>query len=196
MPLKEDSIPVDELGRPELAHYTDSVEYYAELYEKFLAFLRREWPWVTQETSLPFSSRVHATWGLIAKGGAAVPYALKLLRHSEPDARADGAMILGAVGKDESVVVEILARLAVESDTVARDSLISTLGAMRSRRAIPVLAAIIRDETDDGDTRFTAVESLGRVVGRRFLKQRSPVEAALDWLKKHEKDAPNLMPPQ
>ena len=188
MPLKEDSIPVDKRGQPDLAHYTDSVEHYTELYEKFLASLRGEWPWVTEETSLPWSSRVHATWGLIAKGRTAVPYALKLLRHSETGAREDGAAILRAIGKDESVVTEILAALAVESDTVARDSLILTLGELRSRRAIPILAAIIRDEAADGDTRFTAVESLGKIVRRRFFKQSSPIEATLDWLKKHEKD--------
>src|SRR5262245_37184843 len=99
MPLKEDNIPVDHRGQPDLSRYTDSVEYYVDLHEKFLASLRGEWPWVTQETSLPWSSRVHAIWGLIAKGSAAVPYALKLLAHAEPDAREDGAEILGAVGK-------------------------------------------------------------------------------------------------
>jgi hypothetical protein len=188
MPLKEDSIPVDSRGQPELARYTDTVEYYAELYEKFLASLRGEWPWVTQETSLPWSSRVHATWGLIAKGSAAVPYALKLLDHAEADAREDGAAILGAVGKDDSVVQEILRRLSAETDLVARASLIAALGDMRTRRAIPALAGIIRDEATDGDERWTAVESLGKIVRRRFLKQSSPIEVALDWLKKHEND--------
>lgn len=186
MPLKEDSIPVDERGQPDLSRYSDSPEYYAELYEEFLASLRGEWPWVTQETSLPWSARVHATWGLIAKGSAAVPFALKLLARSEPDAREDGATILGAVGKDESVVSEVLTRLSAETDTTARDSLILTLGGLRSRRAIPALAAIIRDEMADSDTRWTAVESLGRIVRRRFLKQSSPIEAAVDWLKKHD----------
>ncbi len=143
MPLKEDSIPVDKRGQPDLSRYTDSPEYYAALYDKFLASLRGEWPWVTQETSLPSSSRVHATWGLIAKGSAAVPYALKLLAHSEPDAREDGAAILGAVGKDAAVVTEVLARLSGETETTARDALVLTLGELRSRRAIPALAAII-----------------------------------------------------
>lgn len=186
MPLKEDSIPVDERGQPDLSRYTDSPEYYAELYEKFLASLRGEWPWVTEETSLPWSSRVNATWGLIAKGSAAVPYALKLLVHSEPDAREDGAAILGAVGKDERIVTEVLGRLSAETDMTARDSLIMTLGELRSRRAVPALAVIIRDETADGDTRWTAVESLGKIVRRRFLKQSSPIEAAIDWLNKHD----------
>src|SRR5215831_15287615 len=116
MPLKEESYPVGKRGQPDLSRYTDSVEYYAELYEKFLASLQGAWPWVTQETKLPWSSRVHGMWGLIAKGGAAVPYALKLLDHAEPDAREDGAAILGAVGKDESVIAGILKRLKAETD--------------------------------------------------------------------------------
>lgn len=186
MRLKEESIPVDKKGQPDLSRYTDSVEYYAELYEKFIASLHGSWPWVTQETSLPWSSRVHATWGLVAKGSAAVPYALKLLGRPEPDAREDAAAILGAVGKDESVVTEILARLRGETDTTARDSLILTLGALRSRRAIPTLAVLIRDDTAEGDTRWTAVESLGKIVRRRFLQQSSPIEAAKDWLRKHD----------
>jgi hypothetical protein len=186
MPIKEDNIPVDNRGQPDLSRYTDSVEYYAEMYERFITSLHGEWPWATYETSLPWISRVHATWGLIAKGAAAVPYALKLLEYAEPDAREDGAAILGAIGKDESVVTELLARLNAETDTTARDSLISALGELRSRQAIPTLAVFIRDETADGDTRWTAVESLGKIVRRRFLKQTSPIEAAINWLNKHD----------
>jgi hypothetical protein len=188
MPLKEDSYPVDKRGQPDPSRYTDSVEYYAELYEKFLASLQGAWPWVTQETRLPWSSRVHGMWGLIAKGGEAVPYALKLLGRPEPDAREDGAAILGAVGKDESVIAGILGRLKAETDLVARASLIAALGNLRSRRGIPALAAIIRDEAADGDERWTAVESLGKIVRHRFLKQSNPIEAAMVWLQRHEAD--------
>jgi len=189
MPLKEDSIPVDKQGKPDLSCYTDSVDYYIELYEKFLASLRGDWPWVTQETKLPWSSRVNGMWGLIAKGGAAVPYALKLLDHAEPDAREDGAGILAEVAKDDSVVTDVLGRLTAETDLVVRGALIAALGALRSHRAIPALSAIIRDHAAGGDEKWTAVESLGKIVRRRFLKQSSPIEAAIDWLKKHENNA-------
>jgi hypothetical protein len=37
MPIKEDSIPVDKRGQPDLSRYPDSVEYYAEMYERFIA---------------------------------------------------------------------------------------------------------------------------------------------------------------
>ena len=61
------------------------------------------------------------------------------------------------------------------------------LGPFRSRVAIPVLADLIRNETTDKDTQWTAVESLGRIVRRRFLNQAQPVQAALEWLDKHER---------
>ena len=185
MPLKEESIPVDERGQPDLSHYTDSVEYYAEMYGKFLASLRGEWPWNSEDRHLPWNSRVHSTWGLIAKGPGSISFAIQMLRHREPEAREDGAAILGAIGKDESVVSSILASLTTESDTGARDSLILALGGLRSRSAIPALASIIRDATVDGDTRFTAAESLGKIVRRRFLKQPHPIAAAIEWLDKH-----------
>jgi hypothetical protein len=44
---------------------------------------------------------------------------------------------------------------------------------------------MIRSEETDGDTRFTAVESLGRLARRSFDRQEQPIEAALAWLDKH-----------
>jgi len=73
-------------------------------------------------------------------------------------------------------------RLAAETDVEARDSLIQALGGLRNRAAIPALAALIEDEDADSDTRWTAVESLGRIVRRRFLDKSDPVAAARDWI--------------
>ena len=56
---------------------------------------------------------------------------------------------------------------------------------MKNRAAIPALAALIKDESTDGDTRWTAVESLGRIVRKRFLAQPEPVAAAVTWLNRH-----------
>jgi len=187
MPLREDNIPTDDSGQPHLSYYTDSAKYYAELYGKFIASLHGGWPWDSYESNLPWSSRIHAIWGLIAKGSAAVPFALKMLQSPEPEAREDGASILSQLGQNESIVTAVLCALAAEEDTTARDSLILTLGEMRSRQAIPALSAIIRDESADGDTRWTAVESLGKIVRRRFLKQDRPIEAASKWLSKHDR---------
>ena len=73
----------------------------------------------------------------------------------------------------------------------AKDSMIITLGSLKSRKAIPALAAIIRVAAQDHDTRWTAVESLGTIVRRRFTDKEDPIEAALDWLTKHPESTTN-----
>jgi hypothetical protein len=181
MPLKEDSYPVDARGRPDLRSYTDSLEYYIQMYEKQLATLQGK----NGETGLVFSRRVHGTWGLIAKGAEAAQYALGLLRRTEPTAREDGAAILEEIGKDDGVLNNLLDSLESETDATARDSLILALGRLKSKKAIRVLAAVIRDGATDGDTRWTAVESLGMIVRKRFLKKENPIQAAMAWLDSH-----------
>lgn len=179
--LKESAYAVDASGAPDLRRYTDPLEYYIEMYERHLGAIEgKQGP--GYEIELAHSRRVHATWGLIAKGNAAVPYALGLLRRPEPEAREDGASVLSALGRDDGVVDKLLEGLNSETDVTARDSLICALGRLKSRKAIPALAAIVRDENADGDTRWTAVESLGQIVRERFLKHDDPVRAALDWL--------------
>jgi hypothetical protein len=184
MNLKEDRFPKDEKGRPDLSRYTDSADYYVAMHQQYLdavngAFGR------DYDANLAFRRRAHAAWGLIARGAAAIPHAVAMLRSKDADAREDGAAILAEVGKDSSAVEHVLQALASETDIAARDSLILALGALKSRVAIPVLADVIRNEATDGDTRWTAVESLGRIVHRRFLNQAQPVQAALEWLDKH-----------
>lgn len=96
--LKEDAYPKDSQGRPDLSYYTDPVEHYIAMYEQFLAAAqagrRRE-----SVPDLSFKRRAHATWGMIAKGSEAVPYATKLLQHDLRDAREDGAAILAEIAK-------------------------------------------------------------------------------------------------
>jgi len=184
MTLNEAQYPVDARGRPDIRYYTDSLEYYIEMYEQYLGALKGK-KGACYEPELAFSRRVHAMWGLIAKGAAAAPFALSLLSHSEPEAREDGPAILAEIGKDENVVDQLIRTLQSETDTEARDSLILALGRLKNRKAVPALAAIIRNEAEDGDTRWTAVESLGYVVRKRFLKQVNPVQAALAWLDNH-----------
>ena len=188
MQLKEKSYPVDSRGKPDLTFYTDSAEYYARMHEQYVATVQGQ-TGPGHEPELAFARRAHASWGLIAKGAAAIPFALTMLRSAEADAREDGAAILAEMGKGESVVDAILSSLAAETDIVARDALVTALGAMRSKRAVPYIAAIIKDESQDSDSRWNAAESLGRIARRRFHKQDNPVQAALDWLNKHEKPA-------
>ncbi len=185
MNLKEDRIPTNEKGGPDLSRYTDSADYYVAMYQQYLEAVGgssgRDY-----DAHLAFRRRVHATWGLIAKGVIAIPHAVAMLRSKDADAREDGAAILAEVGKDSHTVKYVLQALGSETDTAARDSLVLALGAFKNRVAIPVLADLIRNDTTDNDTRWTAVESLARIVRRRFLNQAQPVQAALEWLAKHE----------
>jgi hypothetical protein len=187
--LKEDEYPVDQRGRPDLRRYTDSLAYYTRMYEQHLDTLEGRKKGKGYEVELSFNRRVHATWGLIAKGVEAIPYALGLLRRSEAEAREDGASILAEIGRDDGAVTELLESLKAETDQTSKDSLIAALGRLKARQAIPVLAAIIRDPSQDGDTRWTAVESLGLIVRRRFLDQKEPLQAAIAWLAKHPADS-------
>lgn len=184
MSLKEASYPLDERGQPDLRFYTDSLDYYMQMYELHLGALQgKQGP--GYEIELSYSRGVHATWGLIAKGAAAAPYALNLLERPVPEAREDGAAILAELGQDQAVVDKLIETLNAESDITARDSIVLALGRLKNKRAIPWLAAIIRDAAADGDTKSTAVESLGLIVRKRFLKQENPIEGAIAWLDRH-----------
>ena len=127
-------------------------------------------------------------WGLIAKGVEAIAYALTLLGRPEAEAREDAAAILETVGQDTVVVDELLKSLNSETDITAKDSLVIAVGRLKSRKAIPSLAKIIRDQVEDRDTRWNAVESLGLIVRRRFLDQKEPIQSAIDWLAKHPEE--------
>jgi hypothetical protein len=184
MRLKEQDYPVDDRGKPDLRFYRDSIEYYLALYEQHLGALAgKSGPGF--ETELAFQRRVHATWGLISKGRFAVPHALAMLKRPEPEAREDGGAILASLGRQEDVVGELVRALEQETFAEPKDSIVLALGQMRNKAAVPVLARIIRDESEDGDTRRTAVEALGRVIRRRFMKQADPLKAAMSWLDKH-----------
>lgn len=177
---RETLYPVDRTGRPDLRYYTDSMNYYSSMHEQYIAGLQR--PRRRQAANRSFRQGVHSTWGLIAKGEEAVPYAMGLLRHAVPEAREDGAAILAEIGKDERIVEWLLGCLEEETDATVRDTLLIALGRLRSKKAIPALGAVIRDESTDDDTRWTAVESLGWIVRRRFQAEKDPVNAALTWL--------------
>ena len=186
--LKEDNYPADQngpRGKPDLSYYRDSLDYYIQMYEQFLDSVEGRKTGEGYEVELQFKRRVHALWGLIAKGSEATAYALSLLQRSEPEAREDGVGILAELGKDDGVVEILLERLKSEKELEPKDSMIITLGSLKSRKAIPALARIIRDEEENHDTRWTATESLGAIVRRRFMDTEDPIKTALDWLAKH-----------
>ena len=207
MKMKEDSYPVDARGKPDLRCFVDSLDYYVRMHRQSLdgldaatgaahegtTGLRRcihALRGLIGKSAVPdgaalYRQRVHALWGLIAKGGDAIPYAMSLLQHAGPEAREDGVGILAELGRDEAVVDRVLDVLANETDATAKDAMVLALGRLKSRKAVPALAAIIRDEAADGDTRHAAVESLGSIVRKRFLRQEDPLRAAIAWLDAH-----------
>jgi HEAT repeat protein len=171
----------------DLSEYTEPVEHYIEMYEQYLQFLRTA-DRIEQDISeveRAESRGVNAQWGLIAKGADAIPYALRLLASKEPQAREDAAGIFAVLGRQTGIVDHLLKALERETDQTARDSLVLALGQLRARKAIPVLARIIQDPAAEGDNRWNAVESLGLIVRRRFIRQPDPVNAALEWLASH-----------
>ena len=95
---RETLYPVDNTGRPDLRYYTAPLAHYVGMYEAYLTGLARQC-----EGRRLFELRVHAVWGLIARGTAAVDYAQRLLQHDdEADAREDGGAILAAVSERHS----------------------------------------------------------------------------------------------
>ena len=104
---------------------------------------------------------------------------------SPSELREDGAAVLDALGGDERVVDALLSALEREDNDQPRDVMVIGLGRLRNTKAIPSLATIIRDSETDGDTRFTAIQSLGQIAHRRFDRQPEPESAALEWLATH-----------
>lgn len=130
--------------------------------------------------------RVEATWGLISRGSEAIPFAMGMLASGSPDIREDGAGVLAEIGRDDVAVDALIARLHGEDEHQPRDAIVQALGRLKSRRAIPSLARLIRDPATDGDTRQVAIVALGTIVGRRFERRPDPDRAAEAWLDRYE----------
>jgi hypothetical protein len=56
---------------------------------------------------------------------------------------------------------------------------------MRAKEALPALARFVRDWDGDGDTRWTAIQSLEKIARRRFDREEDPQQAAIAWLDSH-----------
>ena len=131
-----------------------------------------------------WNRRVDATWGLIACGAEAAPFAIAMLERSNPDVREDGAGILAEIGRDERALDAVLDALHRETEHQPRDVLVSALGRMKNPRAIPSLAAMLRSPQTDRDTCANVVDALGRLARRRFDRDDDPAGAAIAWLEK------------
>ena len=177
--LPEDKIPVDKKGKPDLSFYTEPLGYYIDLYT---AFLNTRWKGSTREQQmLAWKQRVHGTWGLSTKGQEALPFLITLLRHKNPDAREDAAFLLGELKLEAGIAEQLLACLQTEQDPVAKSATMEALGKLRYRPAIPALAAMILDKETDNDTRLSAIDSLGSIVGQDFSGP-DKLQQAEKWL--------------
>jgi HEAT repeat protein len=131
-----------------------------------------------------------ASWGLIARGAEAIPFAIRLVRSNDPDLKEMGANVFCGFQMGErapEVLRHIIAALENETDRLVIDSLMGALGHLKLRDAIPVLAKFIRDEKEDGDTRWEAAVSLGKIVHKRFDKDgKNAIEGATAWLNQNE----------
>jgi hypothetical protein len=183
--VKENRISRDKDGRPDLGQFTDPLAHYIGYYEHFLASLKRDRRPANAEAREDWDKRIFANWGFIAKGAEALPYVLRMLKSPVSEAREDAAGVLDALGQQEGVIEPLIEAVQTEEDEVARGSMITALGALRNKKAIPVLAQFIRDQEMDEQNRWDAAESLGKIVRKRFVSQEDPILAANNWLKKH-----------
>lgn len=130
-----------------------------------------------------FGKRVEGQWGLIAKGEDALPLLVALLKHPDPEARSDAAGGLGHLRESSPHIEQALvAALRDAASNEERDSTLVALGQLRSKAALPLVAALIRNEGTDGDTKELAISTLGQIVRRRFDRQPDRGDAARDYL--------------
>jgi HEAT repeat protein len=104
---------------------------------------------------------VLASWGLIVRANDALPFALEMARSGNPEVRADATSVFERL----------------RDDTAAVGALVRTV---ESERELEPL-----DSATDGDTRFTAAQALGAIVGKRF-RSGHEIDDALIWLDRQE----------
>jgi HEAT repeats len=182
MYFKEDRYPLASDGKPDLSYFTDTLEYYVEMYETFARSINRKLD--ISEAEKEFNRRCHAVSGLIAHGAAAIPYALKMLSNGESEVRQDGADVLEELGQRRHVVEHLVTALVNETNAEALSTLIAALGRLRARQVLPALARILSSREDDRELQWNAAEAVGRIVRRSFMRRPDPVKAALEWLEK------------
>lgn len=183
-------IPHEYRTGPDLSYYTESAEFYYQLIVDSAPHLKDKRRVATdadrEMASTAYNRMVHATWGLIACGAAATPFAIALARSKDRDHREMAANVFCGLRDPErapQILEEIRKSLATENDHLVIDSLLGALGPLRSREAIPDLARFILDEYEDMDTRDTAATSLGQIVRKRFDKgEENTVDKAKQWL--------------
>jgi HEAT repeat protein len=190
-------IPQTEERTPDLSYLTESAQFYYDLICDSAPHLKDKPRAVTWEEKLiagtAYGRMVNASWGLIARGAESIPFAIRLVRSKDRDEKEMGANVFCGFQMGErapEVLQHVIAALEHETDRLVIDSLIGALGHLRSRDAIPVLAKFIRNDQEDGDTRWEAAVSLGKIVHKRFAKDgQNAIENAMAWLNQNENTA-------
>ena len=165
-------------GWPDLSEFVEDADHYYAIHHALWTSSDPDW-----------EQRAPATWGLIARGADSLPYVRLMLASHDPDERADGAGVLGAIAQAKPELADtLLDLLGTEHDTEVRDTLIVSLGQLRVRKAAAAIGDIVSDASEDGDTRDLAAHALGRIGRQAFDKAPDPVEAAAQWWAAHRGD--------
>jgi HEAT repeat protein len=178
---------------PDLSYYTESAQYYFDLICESAPHLKDKPRAVTDAerelASIANNRIVNASWGLIARGVDAVPFAIRLITSKDRDLRESGANVFAGFrdpSRLNTIVDRIMSALEVEQDRLVIDTLVGALGNLRSRQAVPFLRRLIADPHKDADTRWEAAVSLGKITGKRFDKKGADaIELAQRWLTKN-----------
>lgn len=191
-------IPHKHATGPDLSYYSESAQYYYDLIVESTPHLKDKGHALTdaerEMASVANNRIVNASWGLVARGAEAIPYATKLLRSVDRDQREAAANVFCGL-RDSRRLLEIMSQitgaLQAERDRLVLDSLLAALGHLRSHDAIPVIARFVLNQSEDLDTRNTAAVSLGQIVKRRFDKAgANAIELACEWLRSNGYSGP------
>lgn len=177
-------IPQEDLYKPE--SFPNPLDYYIQVYKTAQELLRTSFNGKAPYSTDANIRRILATYAIGTKGFEALPFAIVLLQDKEPEFREDGSSILMSLGKDETILETIKKAIEHETDLTVLSGFISALPKVGGKKAISILAPIIRNPDADSDIQWEAMYSLGKIVRKRFEeKSDNPIESAKEWLNKN-----------
>ena len=187
--FKEESIPKDAGGNPDLSYFLEGPEYYFRMCQDYYSLLGNAKGLSAEHLKRAYSRRVYGTWGLIAKGQSSLPYVHKLFALTVPEAREDAAGIvtalIGSKEPPESMVRALIGALEAATNSQERDSLVLALGRTKSRTAIRYLSEVLQQKVVDSDTCWTIIHALEGISEQAFRECGDPCAAALSWAKSY-----------
>ena len=151
----------------------------------------------TSEGTKRYNRYVAAVNELGRRGPEIRDIARGLLRHPEYEAREQAAFWLGelgARGELEEPISDVIDELGVLAhrevgeevkERQAIDAAIRAIGRIGDTSGIGVLREVLFSTRwyHEDDTKWSAAEALGKLVGRDFMTEEDPVEAAREWLR-------------